>query len=70
MLVHTSGKTIDHRSDKQPIEDVFQALADVDLLKFDKVIADLRRAAGRLYSQADVEGFSIISSPTGVFTAS
>ena len=55
MLVHTSGKTVDHRSDKKPIEDVFQALADVDLPKFDKVIADLRRAAGRLYSQADVE---------------
>ncbi len=55
MLVHTSGKTIDHRSDKKPIEDVFQALADVNSPKFDKVIADLRRAAGRLYSQADVE---------------
>ena len=31
MLVHTSGKTIDHRADKKPIEDVFQGLADVQL---------------------------------------
>ena len=28
MLVHTSGKKIDHRADKQPIDDVFNALAD------------------------------------------
>jgi hypothetical protein len=45
MLVHTSGKTIEHRADKKPIEDVFQALADVSSPKFAKAIAELRKAA-------------------------
>ena len=55
MLVHTSGKTIDHRADKKPIEDVFQAFADVDSPKFAKAIAELRKAAEKFYSESDVE---------------
>jgi hypothetical protein len=55
MLVHTSGKTIDHRADKRPIEDVFQALADVDSPKFAKAILELRSAAERFYQAPDVE---------------
>ena len=55
MLVHTSGKTIDHRADKKPIKDVFQALADVDSPKFAKAIAELRKAAEKFYSESDVE---------------
>jgi hypothetical protein len=55
MLVHTSGKTIDHRADKKPIEDVFQALADVTSPKFAKAVAELRKSAEKLYTLADVE---------------
>jgi hypothetical protein len=55
MLVHTSGKTIDHRADKKPIEDVFQALADVKSSKFAKAVQDLRKAAEKFYSAPDVE---------------
>lgn len=55
MLVHTSGKTIDHRADKKPIEDVFQALADVNSSKFAKAIHDLRSAAEKFYSTSEVE---------------
>jgi hypothetical protein len=55
MLVHTSGKTIDHKADKKPIEDVFQALTDVDSPKFAKAVGDLRKAAEKFYSAADVD---------------
>ena len=55
MLVHTSGKTIDHRADKKPIEDVFQALADVNSPKFAKAIQQLRSAAEKFYAAPDVE---------------
>ena len=55
MLVHTSGKTIDHRADKKPIEDIFQALADVHSSKFAKAIEELRKAAERFYTPADVK---------------
>jgi hypothetical protein len=55
MLVHTSGKTIDHRADKKPIEDVFQAFADVDSPKFAKAIGELRKAAENFYDAPDVE---------------
>jgi hypothetical protein len=54
MLVHTSGKTIDHKADKKPIEDVFQALADVDSPKFEKAVNELRKAAAKFYDSADV----------------
>jgi hypothetical protein len=55
MLVHTSGNTVDHRADKKPIEDVFQALADVDSPKFAKAVHDLRKAAEHFYSASDIE---------------
>jgi len=55
MLVHTSGNTIDHRADKKPIEDVFQALADVESPKFAKAVLDMRKAAEHFYSPPDVE---------------
>jgi hypothetical protein len=55
MLVHTSGKTIEHRADKKPIEDVFQALADIESPKFDKAVRELTKAAERFYQPADVE---------------
>lgn len=55
MLVHTSGKTVDHKADKKPIEDVFQALADVNSPKFAKAVQQLRYAAEKFYDAADAE---------------
>jgi hypothetical protein len=55
MLVHTSGKKIDHKADKKPIEDVFQALADVDSSKFSNVIARARKIANELYETPHVD---------------
>jgi Z1 domain len=55
MLVHTSGNTIDHRADKKPIEDIFQAMADVESPKFADAIKRLRKAAERFYSPPDVK---------------
>ncbi len=55
MLVHTSGKKIDHKADKKPIEDVFQALADVDSAKFAKVIVRLGTIASEKYESAHVK---------------
>ena len=42
MLVHTSGKKIDHKADKKPIDDVFQYLADVNSQKFVKAATELK----------------------------
>jgi hypothetical protein len=55
MLVHTSGKKIDHKADKKPIEDVFNALADVASSKFANIISRIRTIAGKLYEPAHVE---------------
>jgi hypothetical protein len=55
MLVHTSGKKIDHKADKQPIDDIFQALADVGSEKFGRAIASLKKIASSLYDQATME---------------
>lgn len=54
MLVHTSGKKIDHKADKKPIDDVFQALADVNSPKFGKIIALIRETAEKLYDAPHV----------------
>jgi hypothetical protein len=49
MLVHTSGKKIDHKADKKPIDDVFQNLADVASRKFLKAATELKAAAISAY---------------------
>jgi Z1 domain len=49
MLVHTSGKKVDHRADKKPIDDVFEALADVDSSKFHEYATQIKAAAEKLY---------------------
>ena len=51
MLVHTSGKKIDHKADKKPIEDVFQALTDVGSAKFLKVVTEIRSAVVSLFGE-------------------
>jgi len=55
MLIHTSGKKIDHRADKQPIDDVFSALADVSSPKFAKVMGEIRKVAESLQEASQIE---------------
>src|SRR6185369_17334494 len=45
MLIHTSGKKIDHKADKKPIDDVFLALADVDGKEFPRIVSQLKDLA-------------------------
>lgn len=49
ILVHTSGMKIDHKADKKPIEDVFQALANVDAPKFTEYAQDIKATAEQLF---------------------
>ncbi|HLH88259.1 MAG TPA: Z1 domain-containing protein [Xanthobacteraceae bacterium] len=49
MLIHTSGKKIDHKADKKPIDDVFQALVDTSSAKFVKAVTEIKSAADSLY---------------------
>jgi hypothetical protein len=55
MLVHTSGKKIDHKADKKPIDDVFADLADVNGRDFPRVIAQLKALAGSQYDEAHTQ---------------
>jgi DNA-binding transcriptional regulator YiaG len=55
MLVHTSGKKIDHRADKKPIEDVLQALSDVGSPKFAPYVQEIKRAAERLFGPENAD---------------
>jgi Z1 domain/Type III restriction enzyme, res subunit len=56
MLIHTSGKKLDHRSDKKPIDDVMNALADVHSKKFETYMNELDKIAGKLYGADQVGG--------------
>ncbi|MEA2954050.1 MAG: hypothetical protein QOJ96_3570 [Alphaproteobacteria bacterium] len=49
MLVHTSGKKIDHKADKKPIDDAFQALGDPHSPKFIKAATEIKTIADSLY---------------------
>jgi hypothetical protein len=49
MLIHTSGKKLDHKSDKKPIDDVMNALSDVHSKKFETYTNDLAKIAASLY---------------------
>jgi hypothetical protein len=55
MLIHTSGKKIDHRSDKKPIDDVLHGLADTHSSKFEGYVREIKKLADNLYGsdQAD-----------------
>jgi hypothetical protein len=54
MLIHTSGKKLDHKSDKKPIDDVMNALSDVHSKKFESYMQELGKIAGKLYSDEQV----------------
>lgn len=51
MLIHTSGKKLDHRSDKKPIDDVMNALADVHSSRFETYAREINRIALSLYGE-------------------
>lgn len=52
MLVHTSGKKIDHKADKKPIDDIFNSLADVNGKNFPRTVSQLKSIAAKLYDPA------------------
>jgi hypothetical protein len=49
MLIHTSGKKLDHRSDKKPIDDVMNAMSDVHSKKFEVYTQELDKIASKIY---------------------
>ena len=49
MLIHTSGKKLDHKSDKKPVDDVMNALSDVRSKKFDLYTKEIAGIAASLY---------------------
>lgn len=51
MLIHTSGKKVDHKLDKKPLDDVFQELSDVNSSKFPTHAASIRAAAAELFGE-------------------
>lgn len=55
MLIHTSGKKIDHRADKKPIDDVFQNLSSINSPKFSKYAEEIRAAAEKLYGEENAD---------------
>jgi len=55
MLIHTSGKKLDHKGDKKPIDDVFQALSDVQSPKFVKAVTEIKAIADSLYGADKAE---------------
>jgi len=54
-LVHTSGKKIDHKADKKPIDDVFQGLADPNSNKFEAYAIEIRGFAEELYGSENAD---------------
>ena len=56
MLIHTSGKKLDHKSDKKPIDDVTNALSDVRSKKFEAYMRDLGKIATKLYGEDQASG--------------
>jgi hypothetical protein len=55
MLIHTSGKKVDHKLDKKPIDDVFQALSDANSKKFPEYAAAIKAEAVKLYGDEQAE---------------
>ncbi len=49
MLIHTSGKKLDHKSDKRPIDDVMNALSDTHSKKFESYTQEIGKIATKIY---------------------
>jgi Z1 domain len=50
-LIHTSGKKLDHKSDKKPIDDVINALSDVHSQKFETYAREIAKIAASIYGE-------------------
>jgi Z1 domain len=55
MLIHTSGKKLDHKSDQKPIDDVMNALSDVHSKKFETYTHEIATIAASLYGPQQAE---------------
>ena len=55
MLVHTSGRKLDHETDRVTIETSVQALVDSDSNAFDSLVAQVYSAAQKLYPERDAD---------------
>lgn len=55
MLIHTSGKKVDHKSDKKPVEDVLNALADVHSDKFKAYAKRIKEISVSLFGEAEAD---------------
>ncbi len=51
MLIHTSGKKLDHKSDKKPIDEVMNALSDTHSKKFESYTHEIGKIATKLYGE-------------------
>jgi hypothetical protein len=54
-LVHTSGKNLDHETDRKIIEQSFQSLVDSDSKDFDNLVTQVHEVAQQLYPAADAD---------------
>ena len=55
MLVHTSGKKVDHKSDKKPIDDVFSILSDIRSKRFPHYAEQIQNIAADLYGDDNAD---------------
>jgi hypothetical protein len=55
MLIHTSGKKLDHKSDKKPVDEVMNALSDVRSPKFETYARDIRKIAADTYGEKQAD---------------
>ncbi|CCV09081.1 conserved hypothetical protein [Mesorhizobium metallidurans STM 2683] len=53
MLVHTSGKKLDHEADRTTIEEAVHALTEADSTDFDTLVTNVYATAQQLYPAAD-----------------
>jgi len=65
MLIHTSGKKIDHKSDKAIIEKILSELSDESKTKYEKHIKQIWDIAGEMYPSEQDEITSYISKNKG-----
>ena len=61
MLIHTSGKKLDHKSDKKPIDDVMNALSDTHSKKYEDYTHEISKIASSLYPEQADEMLSYIA---------
>ena len=55
MLVHTSGKKLDHEADRETIEHAVHVLTDGESAGFDEIVESVHSTAKKLYPGADAD---------------